>query len=59
MHSVYDEEFGLSSPLTAEVRFVDDEINLILFVFLFKFRVHVLKVTRGITLAPHEIHPYH
>ena len=39
--------------------FVDVETNLIIFIILLKFKVHFLKVTRVITLAPNEVHPYH
>ena len=30
-----------------------------IFIFLLKFEVHFLKVTRVITLAPDEFHSYH
>ena len=39
--------------------FVNVETNLIIFVFILKLKVHFLKVIRVITLAPHEVHPYH
>ena len=32
---------------------------LSIFISSLKLKVHVLKVTRVITLAPHEVHPYH
>ena len=43
-------------PLKA---FVDVETNLIIFVFLLKVKIQFLKVTRVITPALHEVHPYH
>ena len=39
--------------------FVDAETYLSIFITLLKLKVHFLKVTRVITLAPHEVHPYH
>ena len=42
-----------------EKPFVDVETNLIIFIILLKFKVHFLKLTRVVTLAPHEVHPYH
>ena len=33
--------------------------NLSIFIFLLKPKVHFLKVTRVVTLAPHEVHPQH
>ena len=38
---------------------MDVETKLIILVFLLKFKVHILKVTMVITLAPHEVHPCH
>ena len=35
------------------------ETNLIIFISLLKLKVHFLKVTRVITLAPLEVNPYH
>ena len=39
--------------------FGNAETNLIIFISLLKFKVHFLKVNRVITLAHHEVHPYH
>ena len=39
--------------------FVDAELYFSIFISLLKLKVHFLKVTRVITLAPHEVHPYH
>ena len=40
--------------------FVDAETNLNVFISLLWPKVHFLKVTRVVTLAPpHEVHPYH
>ena len=38
--------------------FVDAKTYLSIFMSLLKLLVHFLKVTRVITLAPHEVHPY-
>ena len=38
--------------------FVDAKTNLSILISLLKPKVHFLKVTRVITLAPHEVHPY-
>ena len=39
--------------------FVDAKTNLSVFISLLLPKVHFLKVTRVVTLAPHEVHPYH
>ena len=39
--------------------FVDAKTNLSVFITLLLPKVHLLKVTRVVTLAPHEVHPYH
>ena len=39
--------------------FFEVKTNLNIFITPLKLLVHVLKVTRVITLAPHEVHPYH
>ena len=39
--------------------FVDAKTNLSVFISVFLPKVHFLKVTRVVTLAPHEVHPYH
>ena len=38
--------------------FVDAKTNLSVFIFLLLPKVHFPKVTRVVTLAPHEVHPY-
>ena len=38
--------------------FFDAKTNLSIFITLLKLLVNLLKVTRVITLAPHEVHPY-
>ena len=39
--------------------FVDAKTYLSILISLVKLKVHFLKVTRAITLAPHEVHPGH
>ena len=39
--------------------FVDAKTNLSVFICLLLPKVHILKVTRVVTLAPHEVPPYH
>ena len=39
--------------------FCDAKTYLVIFISLLKPKVHFPKVTRVITLAPHEVHPYH
>ena len=45
--------------MQAKPPLIDVETNLIIFHTLLKFKVHFLKVTRVITLAPHDVHPHH
>ena len=47
MHSVYDEEVGLSSPLVAEVQFVDSVICA-----LFSFGRKIQKSPKATAAAP-------
>ena len=39
--------------------FVDAKTYVSIFLTLLELKVHFLKVTRVITLVPHEVHPYH
>ena len=50
---------GLIQPSPLSNPFVDAKTNLSIFITLLKLLVHFLKVTRVVTLAPHEVHPYH
>ena len=50
---------GLSRPSPPKNPFVDAKTNLSIFITLLKLLVHFLKVTRVVTLAPHDVHPYH
>ena len=50
---------GLIQAKPPQNPFVDAETNLSIFITLLKLLVHFLKVTRVVTLAPREVHPYH
>ena len=50
---------GLIQAEPAQNPFVDGKTHFSIFLSLLELKVHFLKVTRVITLAPHEVHPHH
>ena len=50
---------GIPSSRRYLPTYLDAKTNLSVFISLLLPKVHILKVTRVVTLAPHEVHPYH